>query len=123
MAPIEPKTPTEVAPRLVTPKSRQSGGFTFDDAPPATPSTPPPPERSLEAPRAPARPGFVRRRSFSRSPAGLVNMLTPEQTRSLASSFAAFNTETKARTRSPCSPLNDSPVPPMPRLLGKRPRS
>ena len=27
MAPIEPKTPTEVAPRLVTPKSRQSGGF------------------------------------------------------------------------------------------------
>ena len=70
-----------------------------------------------------ARPGFVRRRSFSRSPAGLVNMLTPEQTRSLSSSFAAFTAETKARTRSPCSPLNDSPVPPMPRLLGKRPRS
>ena len=64
MAPIEPKTPTEAAPRLVTPKSRQSGGFTFDDVP-ATPSTPPPPDRSLqEAPRAPARPGFVRRRSF-----------------------------------------------------------
>ena len=125
MAPIEPKTPTEVAPRLVTPKSRQSGGFTFDDAPPATPSTPPPPERSLEAPRAPARPGFVRRRSFSRSPAGLVATLTPEQTRSLSSSFAAFNTEMKPRaTRSPCSPLNDgSPVPTMPRLLGKRPRS
>ena len=46
-----------------------------------------------------------------------------EQTRSLSSSFAAFTAETKARTRSPCSPLNDSPVPPMPRLLGKRPRS
>ena len=123
MAPIEPKTPTEVAPRLVTPKSRQSGGFTFDDVP-ATPSTPPPPERSLEAPRAPARPGFVRRRSFSRSPAGLVATLTPEQTRSLSSSFAAFNTEMKPRaTRSPCSPLNDgSPVPQVPRLP-KRPRS
>ena len=123
MAPIEPKTPTEAAPRLVTPKSRQSGGFTFDDVP-ATPSTPPPPERSLEAPRAPARPGFVRRRSFSRSPAGLVATLTPEQTRSLSSSFAAFNTEMKPRaTRSPCSPLNDgSPVPQVPRLP-KRPRS
>ena len=123
MAPIEPKTPTEAAPRLVTPKSRQSGGFTFDDVP-ATPSTPPRPERSLEAPRAPARPGFVRRRSFSRSPAGLVATLTPEQTRSLSSSFAAFNTEMKPRaTRSPCSPLNDgSPVPQVPRLP-KRPRS
>ena len=107
MAPIEPKTPTGAAPRLVTPKSRQSGGFTFDDVP-ATPSTPPPPERSLEAPRAP----YIdfRRRSFSRSPAGLVATLTPEQTRSLSSSFAAFNTEMKPRaTRSPCSPLNDGP--------------
>ena len=127
MAPIEPKTPTEAAPRLVTPKSRQSGGFTFDDVP-ATPSTPPPPERSLEAPRAPARPGFVRRRSFSRSPAGLVATLTPEQTRSLSSSFMSFADATQMKapraTRSPCSPLNDgSPVPPLPRLLGKRPRS
>ena len=56
----------------------------------------------------------------------VVNMLTPEQTRSLSSSFMSFSdaTQMKApRTRSPCSPLNDSPVPPMPRLLGKRPRS
>ena len=74
-----------------------------------------------------ARTGTFARRGAGTLPEGvfdvIVNMLTPEQTRSLSSSFAAFTAETKARTRSPCSPLNDSPVPPMPRLLGKRPRS
>jgi hypothetical protein len=123
IAPIEPRTPTEVT-AIVTPTSRHTNGAGFF----VDPTTPPLTPRLVPvAPQAPARRG-VGRRGGSPAPfreRGLLMTLTPDQTRSLSSSFTAFSATMKEGARRPCSPVKEAPPVPMlpPLLRGKRSRT